>query len=184
MGDEQRLNNDMPLMLPAPRPSRHTPEDPYESLPGAVPTSVTTEPIKREMTGTDIKLRKQAQLDAKVRGARYDRYLDAMTEHDGDQEKALADVYNLPVEQVRLQRAELHADVRLGMASSSLGEALEQNDLALAARVTLLRKHAYSPHPGASLKAIDMANAMEGGTSDLGSFESFLRTVKAQKGSK
>jgi hypothetical protein len=132
------------------------------------------------MTGREIAARAEAQLEVKARGERYNRYLDAMIEFAGDQEQALADVYGLTVEEVRPRRLELQADVRNGLGSSDLADVLEQNDLTMRARATLLRKHAYSLNPAASLKAIDMVTELEGERSDVGSFESYLRLIKSQ----
>jgi hypothetical protein len=118
----------------------------------------------------------------KVRAERHTRYLDALVEFAGDQEQALADVYGLTVEQVRPQRLELLADVRTGIGSTDLGEILERNALDLTARVNLLRRHAYSNTPAASLKALDMIADLDDDRSDHGSFEAYLRMVKSQKG--
>ena len=175
-------------MLPPVRPSRsHAHDvDPYESPAGAVPIrlrSETTEPIKRKMTKEDIAARDLSRKEAKMRAARYDRYLDAMIEFGGDREQAIADVYGLPVEEARLRMTDLHADVVAGIGTSSLADVLERNDLAMAARGALLRRHAYSANPAASLKAIDMVTNLEGERGIVtGTFEDFLRTVKAQKG--
>lgn len=174
-----------PLMLPPPRVTKHGhghDVDPYQSLPGAVAVHTTIEPIKRKMTAGDIEARKTAQLEVKARGERYARYLDALAEHGGDQEQALAEVYGLSVEQVRPRRLELQMDVRSGLGATSLSDVLEQNDLALVARANLLRKHAYSANPAASLKALDMIGELEGERADVGSFESYLRLAKSSKG--
>ena len=77
---------------------------------------------------------------------------------------------------------DLLAEVRRGMGVSPLGDLLERRGLGLAARVNILGKHAYSDNPAASLKAIDMIGDMAGQTANEGSFESFLRLAKSQKG--
>lgn len=180
VGDEQLLAPT--LMLPPPRPHKRGAHDvdPYESPPGAV--VVHHEPITRPLTKADEKARDVAKSEVKARSERYARYLDALTEHGGDQELALADVYGLSPEEVRPRRLELQADVRSGIGGTELAEVLERNDLSLLARVNVLRKHAYSTNPAASLKALDMIGELEGERSEVGSFESFLRLAKAQKG--
>jgi hypothetical protein len=176
------------LMLPPPqvRSKGHGHdhrEDPYETPPGAVVVHPSTiEPIKRKMSKEDIAQRDEARKVAKMRGNRYNLYLDLLADHDGDQEKALSVIYDLPIEEVRLRRIELQADVRQGIGTSSLAEVLERNDLDLAARANLLRKHAYSNNPAASLKSIDMIQDLEGDRSDVGSFEAYLRLAKSSKG--
>lgn len=186
ISDEQLIE---PVLVPAVRTSRggHAHDlDPYAPPPGAVPgrskelATTAAVPIKRKMTKEDIAARDEARRVMKMRAARYERYLDALVEFGGDQEQALADVYGLPREEVRLRRVELHADVKSGIGSSELSEVLERNDLALASRVAVLRKHAFSANPAASLKALDMVSEMEGTRGDVGSFESYLRLAKEQ----
>lgn len=182
-GDDQLLNPIPPLMLQAPRPHKRGDHDidPYESPPGAVPVTLSAVPLKRAMTQEDIATRKMARLEAKALATRYEHYLDLMLQSGGDRAQALADVFDLPIEEVRVRLLELHAEVRRGLGSTTLAETLEKSDLSLAARVSLLRKHAYSDIPAASLKALDMVQDLEGNRSDNGSFESFLRVAKAQR---
>jgi hypothetical protein len=144
-----------------------------------VPGAAT--PIKRKMTKQEIADRTEAQLEQKMRGERYARYLDAMVEHMGDQELALADVYGIKVEDVRVRRLELQADVRQGIGKTQLSDVLERADLNIQSRVSLLRRHAFSNNPAASLKAIDMIQDLEGDRADHGSFESYLRLVKGKE---
>jgi hypothetical protein len=182
--DPTMLDGPPILALPSPRKKGHGHDaDPYETLPGAVVMHQTTvKPLARKPTKEDAVSRAAAQHDMKVRAERHTRYLDALVEFAGDQEQALADVYGLTVEQVRPQRLELLADVRTGIGSTDLGEILERNALDLTARVNLLRRHAYSNTPAASLKALDMIADLDDDRSDHGSFESYLRMVKSQKG--
>jgi len=182
-GDDQLLNPpEAVLALPAPRVShRHAhAEDPYESPPGAVVVVSSSVP-KRPQTPLDATRRTVARKDQQMRGNRYERYLLLMQEYEGDQVKALAEVYGLEPGEVRLRLRELHADVKSGIGSSSLSSILEAQDLSMTARASLLRKHAYSENPAASLKAIQMVGEFEGARSDTGSFEEYLRLARSQK---
>jgi hypothetical protein len=147
-----------------------------------MPTHVKVEPIERKMTATDVAKRDEARVEQKMLGERYNRYLDAMAEFKGDQEQALADVFGLSPEEVRPQRLVLQNEVCRGIGSSDVGDVLVRNDLALAARASILRRWAYSDNAAASLKAADLAGELEGERASQGSFESFLRLSKAQKG--
>lgn len=183
------------LMLPAPRvmpshPHKHEHKlDPYEAPPGAVPAttitpskSQTTEgPIKRKLTKEDEQKRELARADRRMRGTRYTRYLDELARIGGNQTMALATVYGISIEEAQERRLELQADVRTGIGNTDVGEILQQNDLDMTARANILRKHAYSDNPAASLKAIDLANDLEGDRGETGSFEQFLRLCKAQE---
>jgi hypothetical protein len=171
-------------MLAPPKPRKGGHEvDAYETLPGAMPTrakvrETTEKPLERPLTKEELALRKEAQLEATMRAERYTRYLDALVEFGGDQEQALADVFGMPIDEVRPQRLVLQKEVRTGLAHTTLADELERQDLTQAARMTLLRRHAYSANPAASLKAIDMINDLEGDRADTGTFESFLRLAK------
>lgn len=189
VSNDQLLNNEPPLMLPAPRPAhKHGHDrDPYETPPGAVPAKVSnlktqTGPIKRQQTKADELARQEAKSELRIRASRYRSYLDEMIANGGDQLAALAVVYGLDIDEVKARRDELHADVRSGIGGTELAEVLEQHDLGLNTRVALLKKHAFSDIPAASLKAVDMINDLEGDSGSVGTFESYLRLVKAQKG--
>jgi len=187
-GDDQLTNMEQPpLMLPPAHP-RHRHEhdkDPYESPPGAVPgkasnvTTIHAEP-KRRMSKEDLAARTAARTELRARATRYNDYLDVLAETGGNQITALASVYGVTEEEAKANRMELQADVRSGIGSTELAEVLERNDLSVAARTNLLRKHAYSNNPAASLKAIDMINETEGAGNNFGgSFEQYLRMAKA-----
>lgn len=195
----RRANADPPmdestmLALPPPRVVTHAHKheherDPYESPPGAVPARVTNArttqqaPLKRRMTREDLSKREAAREDMRVRSNRYLRYLDLLRANGGDKISALAAIYSVSLEQAHERQYELHLDVRTGMGGTDLAGVLEANDLALTDRVALLRSHAYSDNPAASLKALDMAQDLEGSGGGQGSFESFLRLIKTQKG--
>ncbi len=183
VGTEQLLNQEPPLLaLPSPRIAhKHEHEiDPYESPPGAVPVILSEKPLKRKQTAEDVATRKAARMEARALATRYERYLDLMAQSGGDRDQALASVFNVSIEEAQERRLELHAEVRRGLGSTTLAEILEKNDLSLVARANILRKHAYSDIPAASLKAIDMVQELEGDRSDVGSFEAYLRVVKAQ----
>lgn len=192
VGDDQLLNNPV-LALPAPRvtpshPHKEREHDPYEVLPGAVPdvegkasklSTTFNGPPKRDLTPEEKKTRELARSDAKLRRARYARYIDLMMALGGNRTMALAQVYGVSIEEAQERSFELHADVLTGIADSDLGTVLEANDLGLAARARVLSKHLYSKNPAASLKAADMIKDIEGDRGDVGSFESFLRVAKA-----
>jgi len=188
IGDDQLIDVEAPpLMLPSPRPThRHEHEvDPYQSPPGAVPVrlrSESTSPLKRKMTKADLEARNAARKERAMKAERYARYLEELTDQNGNQEQALAIIFGLQIEEVRLRRLELHAEVRSGLGSTTLADVLERNDLGQVARANLLRKHAYSAIPAASLKALDMVADLDGEHSGLGSFEDFLRLAKSSKG--
>lgn len=171
------------LMLGTAHPThkREHVEDAYKSLPGAVVPRGTTREPKKNPTPADRVMQQERLAEQHVRADRYARYLDALAENGGDQEGALAEVYGLTVEAVRLQRSDLQEDVRSGIGSSSLAQILERNDLSMAARAHVLRRHVYSESPAASLKALDMVGELDGARgADMGSFEQFLRLAKGQ----
>ena len=172
------------LMLPPARTAhKHEREhDLYETPPGAVPHVISQEPLKRKLTAAEKTQQKAIRAEHKMLATRHAAYLDALAEHGGDRVKALSEVMGIPEDAVRPQLLDLLAEVRRGLAVSPLGELLERNGLDLAARVNILRGHAYSDNPAASLKAVDLVNDMQGQTADSGSFESFLRTTKLMKG--
>jgi hypothetical protein len=172
------------LMLPPPKTSHkheHR-EDPYESPPGAVPHVVSSAPLKRKLTAAEKKQQSELRAEHKMLATRHAAYLDALGENGGDRVKALSHVLGISEDDVRPQLLDLLAEVRRGLAVSPLGELLERNGLDLAARVNILRGHAYSDNPAASLKAVDLVQEMQGQTSDTGSFENYLRLAKISKG--
>lgn len=177
------------LAIPVPPARRHHAHevDPYVTPPGAINArgklaESTTRPISRQLTAEDKAARAQARKDAKARGARYDKYLDALAENLGNQEAALAAVFpDLTPEAIAVQKYALLEAVRSGQGSSSIADVLEKHDLGLHARVSVLRQHVYSNNPAASLKAVDMVNELHGETSDQGTFESYLRIVKGDR---
>jgi hypothetical protein len=159
------------------------PVDAYEAPPGAVIVHPpTVEPVKRAETKTDVALKNAVQQEQSARVSRYDRYLDALEEHGGDADAALCDAYGYTPEVVAEQRDYLLADVRSTIGMSSIAAELERNDLSDRARVRLLRKHAYSANPAASLKALDAIGELAGARSDIGSFEDTLRQAKLARG--
>jgi hypothetical protein len=186
-GDDQMTSNEI-MALPVPQPVKHREHevDPYAPAPGAIPgkvTKVVTEApmrLTRKMTKDDIQTRDEVRREMKMRETRYKKYLDSLITYGGDQERALADIYGISLEEARARRLELQADVRTGFGNTELADQLEANDVALAARINLLRMHAYSANPAASLKSLDMLSELEGQRSDMGTFESFLRIVKMQ----
>ncbi len=180
VGEEHLLEPRL-MLPPARKAHKHGHDiDPYEAAPGAAPVT-SSRPIERALTAQDTQNRSVAQAERRERGNRYLRYLDAMVEFNGNQDMALAQVYGLQVEDAAARRIELQADVRTGLGTTDIGEQLERNDLSLTARLALYRRHAYSPVPAASLKALEAVSELEGERADVGSFESYLRTAKQQK---
>src|SRR5271165_49190 len=112
-GDDQALNPvlETVLALPAARVShRHTHEpDPYESPPGAVRVT-SQDPPKRNPTREDKRGKSLAKAEQTMRANRYDRYLDLLLKHEGNEVEALAEVYGLAPDAVLAQRRELAAD--------------------------------------------------------------------------
>jgi len=182
--DDQLLGN-IPLALPPARRHEHE-RDAYEAADGAVPGKATrvqiTSVTPTTPTSADLAERDQIRAEMRVAATRYNRYLDALHDSFGDQEAALAAAYNLPIEEVRERFYELRVDVRRGQGATDISQVLERNDLTQADRVAIMRRHAYSANPAASLKAVDMISDMEGDSGNLGSFEDYLRTHKLQKG--
>lgn len=188
---DQMLDNEPLLALPPPRvvtgghKTEHT-IDPYQAPPGAVPGKVSnlreTKSPKKKATAADLAAREQARELSRLRGNRYKQYNDLLLDYEGDQCKALATVFGVSLEEARDRFYELHAEVRTGIGSTDIGEVLAQHGLDMSARARNLQRWMYSENPAASLKATDMANEMEGGSGEIGSFEFFLRTAKAQRG--
>jgi hypothetical protein len=178
--EDESLMEGRILMLPPAKHHKHEHEaDPYESLPGAVPSmQTTTQPLKREPTKGDVAQRKLRQAEQRALALRTNRYLEARADNMGDIDQALSQVFGVSIEEARERRDELHTEAMRGIGATPLGELLEQNDLSLMARVKLYARHAYSPVPAASLKALQEIGEMEGERQDQGSFESFLRLAK------
>jgi len=179
--DEPLLDNGPVLALPPGRPiSRNErPHDAYESAPGAV--HQTSQPLARPITKAEALERDERREEQTVRATRYLRFLDALHDCEGDESKALAIVYDRTPEAVALNFNELLDDVRAGIGTTSIAKTLQHNDLSQAARIRILRKHAYSLNAAASLKSVQLVGELEGGRGDqTGSFETFLRLAKGQ----
>lgn len=161
-----------PLALPASRPHRHAEEgkvDAYAALAGAV-----ADPHRTPRRGR----RAASSTDAEVAAARYDAYIDTLVSVDGDTDAALAIVFGIELADAKTRRVELLTLIRAGAATTSTAALLERNDLTLAARIGIYRKHAYSPFAAASLKALDAIENLDGSGPDEGSdYDSYVRSV-------
>jgi hypothetical protein len=154
--------------------------DAYLALPGAVAGPAHPAPARRPRAGSRAARELAAQEDeaAKmIRVARYDAYLDALVMYAGDSCKALATVFGIELEEAREKYALLLDDVHRGQGESGTGALLARNDLAIEARIKLLRRHAYSEIPAASLKALDMIDNIDGDSGSTGSYDQYVRSI-------
>jgi hypothetical protein len=182
--DEQLIEPTI-LMLPPAKPRHHEhPIDAYPSLPGAVPHAevLSLEPLKRKLTKAEKEQRGTLVSEQRMRQRRYDRYLAVLADTYGNRIAALATVFGVTEAEAEVRALELHTELKEGIGTSTVADEIERNDLGVSARAAVLRKHLYSSNPAASLKAADMVSEMEGDRQDLGSFESYLRQAKLQKG--
>lgn len=175
------------MHLPVPQPThrREHEVDPYQAPPGAVVVqpkrSSTQHEVIDKPTKEQLAQREQARQDQKVRSERYIVYLETLTSTGGNQDMALAAAYGITVEQAHEHRFELLADVRSGMGGTSLAELLERNDLGMAERISVYRRHVFSDNPAASLKALSELQEMDGQKADRDGFESYLLTIRAER---
>lgn len=109
----------------------------------------------------------------------YKDYVQALLHYQGNEVFAIADVLNISREEAEERKHELHARLCEPVSSNrSLVTVLNEMDLSKEARLAILRHHAYSSIPAASLKAIDAINAMDHGrTQDVTSYEAYLRNL-------
>lgn len=170
----------LPVPVPATHKERQHRVDAYRPFDGGVPVVQEHVPKRRGRRRKD-ELASIEQAEAKRRSERYDRFLDALIALGGDTDSALAIVYGISVQEATERHDELHADVLAGVPTSSISEMLERRDLSQAARLTLLRRHAFSPNPAASLKALDMLAELDSGRGqDAGTYEQYVRLAMAQ----
>lgn len=174
------------LSLPPVRPvhpHKHEHQyNPYETPIGVVPgkmTTTTVEPAKE--TPENLAKRDEARAEIRAAGARWNKYLDVLGEMGGNQIQALAEVYQIPIEEVYERLDELSMDVRRGIGSTEVGRILERNDLDLAARMRILRNHTYSANAAASIAAIKILSDASDEMDTTGQFEFFLRAAKQSK---
>lgn len=164
------------LRLPVPTPVRERPEhriDPYQAAPGGVPTT-DQKPKARRKKNDDIAAKESSEA---ADGLRYDLYLDRLIAMGGDKLAAIASIFNLSLQETQARFEELYAQIQHGKASSSIGELLDRNDLNKAAQVAILRRHAYSPNPAASLKALDMIGDLSGTNEEADSYDRYVRAI-------
>lgn len=109
----------------------------------------------------------------------YDEYLRALVRHKGDEVNALSEVLALPITEVEDRRLELHEQI-LEQAGTgrSLHNLLKESDLGKEARIRILRGHAYSDNPAASLKALQLVDELDQTRiADVNSYESYVRDL-------
>jgi hypothetical protein len=116
--------------------------------------------------------------ESRARRVRYDTYINELVQTGGDTVAALARTYGVFQDEVRENLAAYKTDVATGMASCSVSDLLEEAGLGKAARVGILRKHAYNADPKVSLVATKLAMDLDGDKHDRGtSYETYLRLV-------
>jgi hypothetical protein len=168
------------IRLPTAKEQEHYYE-PYTPLIGPVATPPSQEKKKKGKAKAAIPFSDEITKLNRLRKRRYDTFIDYMLEFNGDKVIALANTYQMPEAEVRLQFNELMDDVLLGITTSSVSDLLEKQGLGKAARVALLRQHAYSEDAKVSLVAVKLASDLDGDKHDKGtSFEEFVRRVKAK----
>ena len=174
------LGSELPeirLLTAIPEPSRHHEhlEDPLTPMVGATEAHEPPKRRKRNVQGEEIAV---TTAERKRAGERYLRYLDLVIACNGDRRAALALLYDVEIDEVLERENELHAEVMAGAGVASMGDLLKKNDVAKETRVALLKRHAFSPVPAASLKAIDMLGEMDNDKSDqAGRYESYLAAI-------
>lgn len=186
LGADQEMSNEAVLALPPVRVvHKHERErDAYETPPGAIPAkvgNVVVESRPGKATKENLAERDEVRREMRMLGARYRAYLQLLAASGLDRISALAEVFNVSIEEAREHEYELHIEVRRGIGATEVGKVLEDHDLGIHERAALMRKWAYSENPAASLKSIDMAQSLEGDSAHVGSFESFLRLSKIQR---
>jgi hypothetical protein len=175
ISDEQILNLPVPV-VPSHREHEHR-VDPWQSLPGAMPDPNPSKPKKQRKDEVEQQIRERG----KMRLKRYDRFLDDLAACAGNEVHALAMTYSVSQEEARERYNELMEDVQAGVATSSISDDLHRYHAGKAARARVISRWLYSNNPAASLKAADMANELDSGGPDLGSFEQYARNAASRK---
>lgn len=180
VSDDQLVEPVLPLPTPRVVHRREHEVNPYESPPGAVALiSEKVAPLKRRMTAAERRQRAELQADQQMRATRYARYVKLRMDYQGDEEKALAEIFpDLTPEAIHAGLERLLEDVRTGLVAHTVAKELERNDLGLAAQMQVLARHVYSDNPAASLKGLDMVREISGVQSNLGSWEEYARMAK------
>lgn len=163
------------LPVPQPHKQREHWEDPLTPMVGANPhEEVKPKRRKKNVQGEEI-ISPEVTRERKRLGQRYDRYLDCVIKYNGDRCAALCEIFDLEIDEAMERQDELHELVLQGVGNSSVADLLKKQDLGKATRIALLKRHAYSPVPAASLKAIDMLSEMDSDNHDqAGRYESYL----------
>lgn len=135
--------------------------DPKLPLPG---------PIKRVQGQRPPKQQRIAVKD------RYDTYLRLLRQFNGDPVPALAAVFNITEDEAHENATELHKTLVKGTdVDRPMDELLTSLDLTQPAVLGVIRRHLYSDHPAASLKAADMIRDMWGDSNVGESIEDLVR---------
>lgn len=107
---------------------------------------------------------------------RYDAYLRLLRQFHGDPIPALAAIFDLTEEEATEQQVALHKTLVAGTdVDRPMDELLTSLDLTQPAVLGVIRKHLYSDHPAASLKAADMIRDMWGDSNVGESIEDLVR---------
>lgn len=135
--------------------------DPKLPLPG---------PIKRVAGQRPQKQQRVAVKD------RYDTYLRLLRQYNGDPVPALAAVFGITEEEAQENATVLHKELVKGTdVDRPMDELLTSLDLTQPAVLGVIRRHLYSDHPAASLKAADMIRDMWGDSNVGESIEDLVR---------
>lgn len=177
-GDAAQIERPMSLAIAT--PSHRHDQDPFQLAAGAVPRETKVEPLKRKLSKKEEAERTRLAQQHEAAVELYEMWIETLARKHGDKDEALAEIFNLPVEQIPARRKELLGLVRIGRAQSPVAHLLEKADLDQASRIALLRKQAYSDNPAASLKALDMVEQIVGSKGERGSFEDFLAIIKGR----
>jgi hypothetical protein len=109
----------------------------------------------------------------------YQEYLRALARHGGNEVNAISEVLSIPIAEVEDRRLELHEQILEEAGTGrSLQNILKEQDLTKEARIRILRGHAYSDNPAASLKALQLVDELDQTrVADVNSYESYLRDL-------
>jgi hypothetical protein len=151
--------------------------DPLQPLAGPL-QNVTPGTKKRPTKSKPSAITEEQAAETKRRRRNYDIYIRALIASGGDEITALAQTYGIEPKEVLANLDDYRADVAAGQSNLSVSDMLESSGIGKAARVGLLRRHAYDSDPKVSLVALKLAMDLDGDKHDRGtSYETYLRMV-------
>lgn len=147
--------------------------DPQAPLPGA---------MKR--VGPNLAKRSpEKKADPKHLRDRYALYCRLLAENYGNPAPALAEVFDISIEEAQLRQVELHTEITRAMQGVSTRELFTMNQMSKEHRLMHLRSLMYHPNPAVSLKAMDMLNELDGATKSSGdTWEEWIGLALGRKG--